>query len=91
MSKENITVVVTIMTKEKVARKLEFIGEECHSIRISLMTGIKEIAIGEILQLVTDNPKSQKSIYKWCRDNNQQLFLSDTKDGLFIYYIKRQS
>jgi TusA-related sulfurtransferase len=78
------------MTKEKIALKLELIGEECYTIRLALMMGIKKISIGEVLQLITDNPKSHQSIFNWCRKNNQQLFLSDTKKELFIYYIKRQ-
>ena len=80
-----------ILAKEKIACKLDRTGEECFVIRIDLMKKIKEIKIGEILQLITDNEKSIQSVPKWCRINNQQLFLSDKKNGSFIYYIKRIS
>ena len=80
-----------ILSKEKIACKLNFIGEECFTIRIALMQKIKEIKIDEILQLTTDNEKSIQSVPKWCRINNQQLFLSDTEGSIFIYYIKRKS
>jgi len=86
-----IIVVVIIMIKEKIACKLDHTGEECFVIRLDLMKKIKEIEIGEIIQLITDNKKSVQSVPKWCRNNNQQLFLSDTKNESFIYYIKRKS
>jgi len=82
---------VIILAKEKLACTLKMIGEECFFIRIALMQKIKEIEIDEILQLVTDNPKSQQSVPKWCRINKQQLFLSDTESSIFVYYIKRKS
>ena len=86
-----ILIVVIILTKEKIACKLDRTGEECFVIRLDLMKKIKEIEIGEIIQLITDNEKSVQSVPKWCKKNNQQLFLSDTKNGSFIYYIKRKS
>ncbi|MHA1244843.1 MAG: sulfurtransferase TusA family protein [Candidatus Heimdallarchaeota archaeon] len=86
-----IIVVVIILIKEKIACILDRTGEECFVIRIDLMKKIKEIEIGEIIQLITDNKKSVQSVPKWCRNNNQQLFLSDTKNESFIYYIKRKS
>ena len=75
--------------KEMLAMTLDYTGKECYEINFSLRVKIKKIIVGEILKLVTDNPESKEKIHKWCSINNQELFLSDIDNGLYVYYIKR--
>jgi len=75
--------------KEKIAIELTFKGKECYEIRFALKEKIKTIEIGTIIKMSTDNPLSVKNIPKWCRKNQQELFLTDNKNGLNIFYIKR--
>ena len=78
-------------TNEKIVLRLDMTGKECYQIRLELRVQIKTIAIGEIINVITDNPQSQKSMPKWCKINNQELFLSDIQDGKYFFFIKRIS
>ena len=81
------------MTGEKavIAKELDYMGWGCYQINLSLRVEIKTIRLGEILKFVTDNPKVNEKIFKWCQTNKQELFLSDFKNGKYYYYIKRLS
>ncbi|RLI69740.1 hypothetical protein DRO91_03625 [Candidatus Heimdallarchaeota archaeon] len=81
------------MTGEKavIAKELDCMGWECYQINLSLRIEVKTIHPGEILKFVTDNPKADEKIFKWCQTNKQELFLSDFKNGKYYYYIKRLS
>ena len=73
----------------KIASILEMLGEECTTIRLELRIKMTEISTGSVVKLITDNPKSVISIPKWCKINEHELFLSDEKDGEYIFYIKK--
>ncbi len=82
------------MTSEKnkeIALELDMTGKECYQVRLELRVQIRNIAIDEIIKVITDNPKSPKSIPKWCKLNNQELFLSDIQNGKYFFFIKRIS
>jgi len=82
---------MTSMTNEKavIAKEFDFTGWECYQINLTLKVEIKKIPLGSILKFITDAPKANEKIYKWCRNNQQELFLSDFKNGKYHYYIKR--
>ena len=75
---------------EVIGKILDMTNKECPEVLLELKLSIKEIKVGEILKLITNRPKSQKNIPKWCLDNNQELFLTDTENGMYIFYIKRK-
>ena len=77
--------------KEVIALELDYKGKECYEINFDMRLKIKEIEIGQILKMVTDNPQSNEKIIQWCSINHQELFLSNFENGLFTYYIKRKS
>ncbi|NHJ32323.1 MAG: sulfurtransferase TusA family protein [Asgard group archaeon] len=68
---------------------LDMTDEECPILLFELKASIKKIKIGEILKLITNRPKSLKNIPKWCLNNNHELFLTDTSNGKYIFYIKK--
>ena len=74
---------------EKIAAKLDMTGKQCFEIRLILRAEIEKIPIGSLLELITDNPLSEINVPKWCRIHNHELFISDIKEGKYIYYIKR--
>lgn len=82
---------MTSETNEKIALLLDMTGKECFQIRLELRVQINKIAIDEIIKVITDNPQSLKSMPKWCKINNQELFLSDIQNGKYLFYIKRIS
>ena len=75
--------------KEKIALRLDMTGKQCYQIRLELRVQISTVEIGEIIQVITDNPNSPKTLPKWCALNDQELFLSDTQNGKNIFFIKR--
>ncbi|NPE07923.1 MAG: sulfurtransferase TusA family protein [Asgard group archaeon] len=68
---------------------LDMTDKECPHVLYELKTSIKKIKVGEILKLITNRPKSLKNIPKWCLNNNHELFLTDTSNGKYLFYIKR--
>ncbi len=77
-------------SQEKISKILDMSNKECPSVLFELNKSIQEIKIGEILKLITNRPKSQKNIPKWCIFNNHELFLTDVESGKYIFYIKRK-
>ncbi|HUU78695.1 MAG: sulfurtransferase TusA family protein [Candidatus Heimdallarchaeota archaeon] len=75
---------------EKVSLILDMKGEECSTIRLELRIRILEIEKDNLIKLITDRPESVISLPKWCNLNGHELFLSDEKDGEYIFYIKRR-
>ena len=74
---------------EQIVKHLDMTGKQCYQIRLELRVEIRDIEIGDIIQVTTDNPQSSKSMEKWCLTNSQELFLSEIKDGKYVYFIKR--
>jgi len=75
---------------EVIGKILDMSNKECPAVLFELNKSIKEIKIGELLKLITNRPKSQKNIPKWCLSQNHELFLSDVECGMYIFYIKRK-
>ncbi|MHA1211341.1 MAG: sulfurtransferase TusA family protein [Candidatus Heimdallarchaeota archaeon] len=75
--------------KEIIRSNLDYTGMLCSQIRLELRDAVSKVAIGEIVRFKTDAPDALMKVEKWCRLNKQELFLSDTVDGLFVLYIKR--
>ncbi|NHJ84835.1 MAG: sulfurtransferase TusA family protein [Asgard group archaeon] len=74
---------------EKIAIKLDMTGKQCFEIRVELLASIEKIPPGSLLEIITDNPLSEINVPKWCRVHGEELFLSDIKEGKYIYYIKK--
>ena len=68
---------------------IDMTDKECPQVLYELKVSIKKIKVGEILKLITNRPKSLKNIPKWCLNYNQELFLTDTSNGKYLFYIKR--
>ena len=74
---------------EQIVKRLDMTGKQCYQIRLELRVQIREVEIGDIIQVTTDNPQSSKSMQKWCLTNNQELFLSEINNDKYVYFIKR--
>jgi len=74
---------------EVIGRILDMTDKECPIVLFELKISLNKIKVGEIVKLITNRPRSLKNIPKWCLKNNQELFLKDTSNGKYIFYIKR--
>lgn len=68
---------------------IDMSDKECPAVLFELKVSMAKIKIGEILKLITNRPRSQKNIPKWCLNSNHELFLTDSSNGKYIFYIKR--
>lgn len=75
--------------KPKITMQVDFKGMECSEMNFELRLSIKKIEIGDIIEVLTDNEEAEMKMPKWCLKNNQELFFSYTKNGLYYFYIKR--
>ena len=80
---------MTSESPEVIGIIIDMTDKECPQVLFELKTSIKKIKVGEILKLITNRPKSLKNIPKWCLSNNHELFLTDTSNGKYLFYIKR--
>lgn len=76
-------------SSEVIGKILDMTDKECPKVLYELNASIKKIEVGEIVKLITNRPKSLKNIPKWCLTNNHELFLTDTSNGKYLFYIKK--
>ncbi|NHK30314.1 MAG: sulfurtransferase TusA family protein [Asgard group archaeon] len=73
----------------KLALRLDYLGKNCSDMNLDLRLKIKEIQVGEILEVISDSEEAPLKMPKWCLKNKQELFFTNTKDGVYYFYIKR--
>ena len=74
---------------EQLTAILDLRGKDCVELRLELRKKIAEIEKDTILKIITDNPKSIKTIPSWCETNEQELFLSDEREEALIFFIRK--
>ena len=59
------------------ALSLDCLGEKCPQPIIELARRIGEVAVGDVVELLADDPAAEPDVAAWCRMRGQQLVLSD--------------
>ena len=65
------------------------IGVECAATLTKLDELVKEIAIGEVVHLVSDNPTADLEIIRWSEQNKQSLLEMRSEANLFHFILKK--
>jgi glycine cleavage system H protein len=65
------------------------IGVECAATLTKLDELVKEIAIGEVVHLVSDDPTADLEIIRWSEQNKQSLLEMRTEANLFHFIVKK--
>jgi len=64
-------------------------GLMCPMPIVKLAKKMKELPVGKVLELISDDIGSKEDIPAWCKRTNNQLLEMKEDKGVFYYYIKR--
>jgi TusA-related sulfurtransferase len=73
----------------KVAESLDMTGYFCPEPVIRVNEKIGEVEVGEVLELLADDPSSEPDIKSWTKRTGHELISYDNKDGVFRFLIRR--
>jgi tRNA 2-thiouridine synthesizing protein A len=73
----------------KVDKTLDLKGLPCPQPVIKVSKGIKEIAIGQVLEAITTDPGALSDFPAWSRTSGNEILKTDQEDGLIRFLIKR--
>jgi TusA-related sulfurtransferase len=72
-----------------IAETLDMTGYFCPEPVIRVSQAIGEIEIGEVLELVADDPSSEPDIASWTKRTGHELISSEENEGVFRFLIRR--
>lgn len=73
----------------KADRTLDCKGLLCPMPLIKVSKAIKEIQVGQILEVLATDPGSQPDIQAWTRQTGHELLGFDEENGLFRFWVRR--
>lgn len=73
----------------KVDKTMDLKGLPCPMPVVKVSKGIKEIAIGQILEAVTSDPGSLADFPAWARTSGNEIVKTEQSNGLIKFFIKR--
>ncbi len=78
------------MTEEiKVDKTMDLKGLPCPQPVIKVSKGIKEIAVGQVLEAVTTDPGSLSDFPAWARTSGNEILKTDQDPDVIRFLIKR--
>ncbi len=77
--------------KEKPAKTLDCIGLFCPEPVFRTSTEISSVGVGEILEVLADDPASESDIRSWAKHTGHELLSVEKRDGGFRFLIRRTS
>jgi tRNA 2-thiouridine synthesizing protein A len=73
----------------RVADTLDMTGYFCPEPVIRVNEKIGQIGVGEVLELMADDPSSEPDIRSWTKRTGHELISVENKDGVFRFLIRR--
>jgi tRNA 2-thiouridine synthesizing protein A len=73
----------------KVDKTMDLKGLPCPQPVIKVSKGIKEIAIGQVLEAITTDPGALSDFPAWSRTSGNEILKTDQEGGLIRFLIKR--
>lgn len=76
-------------TERTVAATLDMTGYFCPEPVIRVNDEIGDVAVGEVLELLADDPSSKSDIASWAKRTGHELVSTEETDGTFRFLIRR--
>ncbi len=73
----------------KIDKTMDLKGLPCPQPVIKVSKGIKEIAIGQVLEAITTDPGSLSDFPAWARTSGNEILKTEQEGGLIRFLIKR--
>ncbi len=77
------------MTDMNVDKVLDCSGMLCPIPVVKTAKAIKQIEVGQILQMVATDPGAPPDMEAWSRQTGHDLLESTEKDGKYVFYFQR--
>jgi tRNA 2-thiouridine synthesizing protein A len=82
----------TAMSDEiKVAKVLDLKGLACPMPVVKVSKGIKEVAVGEVIEAHTTDPGSLTDFPAWAKTSGNEIVKTEQQDKLIKFLIKRKA
>jgi tRNA 2-thiouridine synthesizing protein A len=75
----------------KVVKVLDLKGLACPMPVVKVSKGIKEVAIGDIVEAQTTDPGSLTDFPAWAKTSGNEIVKTDQQEKLIKFYIKRKA
>jgi tRNA 2-thiouridine synthesizing protein A len=75
----------------KVDKVMDLKGLPCPMPVVKVSKGIKEIAVGQVLEAYTTDPGALADFPAWARTSGNEILRTDQENGVIRFYIKRKS
>ncbi|MBN2565417.1 MAG: sulfurtransferase TusA family protein [Candidatus Eisenbacteria bacterium] len=76
-------------SEDKIAATLDMTGYFCPEPVIRVNEKIGEIGVGEVLELMADDPSSEPDIKSWTKRTDHELISIENEGGVFRFLIRR--
>lgn len=70
-------------------KTLDARGLQCPMPVVKTSQEIKNVAIGDILEVLATDPGSMADITAWCKSTGNELLKMEKGEGVFQFYIRR--
>ncbi|MCD4691114.1 sulfurtransferase TusA family protein [bacterium] len=77
--------------KMDIARSLDMTGLFCPEPVVEASKGIEEVGVGEILEMLADDPSALSDMESWSKRTGHELVSADEEDGVTRFLIRRTS
>lgn len=79
-----------MMNQAITPRQLDTRGLMCPEPVMLLHNAVRDIAAGDLLEVLATDPSTQRDIPRFCSFLGHELLEQDEQDGLFRYLIRKQ-
>jgi tRNA 2-thiouridine synthesizing protein A len=74
-----------------VDKTVDYRGLFCPMPIVKISRDIKEIEVGQVLEMLADDPGSKADVAAWAHQTGHELLEMKEEGGVFKYYLRRTS
>lgn len=72
-------------------KTVDYKGLFCPMPIVKVSKAIKEIEVGQVLEMLADDPGSKADMLAWTKSTGHELVSMVEDDGVFKFYVRRKS
>jgi len=76
-------------SEESIAETLDMTGYFCPEAVIRVNEAIGDVGVGEVLELLADDPSSKPDIQSWTKRTGHELISIEEDGGVFRFLLRR--
>ena len=73
----------------KVEKAVDYKGLFCPMPIVKVSKDIKEIEVGQVLEMLADDPGSKPDMEAWVKQTGHEMVDTREEDGVFRFYVRR--